>query len=131
MLNKKAQSGLEYLFLLGIFLVALVPIFVYSIDTVYLSIRTSQSQEAVQTIATAADNLYKLGGGKTSIFVTIPSNVNSSTIANKTINLRLNIGSGVGDAFAITEAIVNGTIPTSEGLKKITLEIVGNTVQIS
>ena len=131
MLNKKAQSGLEYLFLLGIFLVALVPIFVYSIDTVYISIRASQSQEAVQTIATAADNLYKLGGGKTTIFVTIPSNVNSSRVINKTINLRLNIGGSFGDALAITEANVNGSIPISEGLKKITLEVIGNTVQIT
>ncbi len=127
----KGQSGLEYLFLVGIFLVALTPIFVYSIDTTYLSIRTSQSKEAVQTIAATADNLYKLGGGKTTIFVTFPSGINSTTIANKTVNIRLNIAGGVGDASAVTEATVNGSLPTSEGLKKITLEVVGSTVQVS
>ena len=128
---KKAQSGLEYLFLLGVFLVALIPIFAYSIDTTYLSIRTSQSQQAVQEIASAADNLYKLGGGKTTIFVTLPSGINSSVVSNKTISLRLNIGTGIGDSIAITEAPVNGSLPATEGLKKITLEVVGNTIQIS
>lgn len=125
------QAGMEYLVLVGVFLTALVPIFLYSLDTTYLNIRTAQAKEASQTITSAADNLYKLGGGKTTIFVELPSGINSTTISNKTVIIRINVGTGVSSALAFTDANINGTLPTSDGLKKITVEVVGNTVQIS
>ncbi len=122
---------MEYLLLVGIFLAALVPIFIYSLDSTYASVRSSQAQEAVQSIATAADNLYKLGGGKTTIMVNIPAGTESIVIANKTIRLKVRIGGVLGDALAFTEANVNGSVSTKEELKKITLEVVRGTVQIS
>ncbi len=124
--KKKAQAGLEYIILLALLLAALVPIFIYSMDTSSVSIRTIQSREAVQRIANAADALYRLGGGKTTVYVYMPSGVESYSISQKIIKLTLRIGEGTGDIFARTEGDVSGTIVISEGYKNIPIRAFSN-----
>ena len=123
----KAQASMEYLLIVGILLVVLVPLFLFSLNSATTSIRFNEAKEAVETIATEADNLYKFGGGKQTIFVTIPSGVTSSKVNTNSVVLTLD----GGDSVAFTTAPLNGSIPTSEGYKQITLEVIVNTVQIS
>lgn len=127
----KSQAGLEYILIFAILLVALTPIFIYSLNISSTSMRATRSRAAVQTIATAADNLYKLGGGKTTITVNIPSGVESYLVENKTILLRLRIGDGYGDAFAVTDVNVTGELPITEGAHDIPVQMLSNgTIQI-
>lgn len=129
--TRKAQIGLEYIIIFAILLAALTPIFVYSINISSTSMRTMQSRTAVQTIATAANSLYKLGGGKTTITVNMPSGVDSYLVANRTIRLTLLIGDGYGDALALTDSNVTGTIPITEGVHNIPLQTLSDgTIQI-
>ena len=129
--TRKAQIGLEYILIFAILLAALTPIFIYSINISSTSMRTTQSRTAVQTIATAANNLYKLGGGKTTITVNMPSGVDSYLVANRTIRITLLIGDGYGDALALTDSNVTGTIPITEGVHNIPLQMLSDgTIQI-
>ena len=118
---------MEYLLIVGLLLVVLVPLFLLSLNSATTSIRFNEAEEAVEQIATTADNLYKFGGGKQTIFVTIPSGVNSSRVNTNSVVLTLD----GGDFVAFTTATLNGSVPTTEGYKQITLEVIGNTVQIS
>jgi hypothetical protein len=128
---RKSQAGLEYILIFAFLLAILTPIFIYAISISSISMRTTQSRTAVQTIATAANNLYKLGGGKTTIAVNIPSGVESYLVENKTIKLRLRIGDDYGDAFAVTDANVTGQIPITEGVHNIPVEMLSDgTIQI-
>lgn len=126
-----AQAGLEYILIFAILLAILTPIFIYSLNISSISMRTTQSRTAVWTIATAADNLYKLGGGKTTVTVNIPSGVESYLAENNTIKLRLRIDDSYGDIFAVTDANVTGEIPITEGAHNIPIQMLSDgTIQI-
>ncbi|MBI2076080.1 MAG: VCBS repeat-containing protein [Candidatus Aenigmarchaeota archaeon] len=111
----KAQAALEYMILLGVLLTFLAGIFAYSLQTSNISIRTSQAKEAVESIAEAADRLYKLGGGRTTVTINIPDSVQNSTLAGNAVRLRLSIGNDAGDAIAFTLANVTGVLPKQSG----------------
>ncbi len=126
MKSGKGQSGLEYMIILAILLAALTPIIIYSLDTLSLSIRTAYSKEAVQKIAAAADNLYMMGGGKTTVAISIPSGVQELLLQNRTIRMRLKIGGSYGDAIAVTKANITGSFPTAEGTAYVPLQMAQN-----
>jgi len=122
----KAQAGLEYLILAGILLMFFAAVFVYSMQTSTLSIRTTQARETVQTLAAAADRLYKMGGGKTTVTVTIPESVVNYTFSGNAIRLRIAIGSEFGDAIAFTDANVTGALSKRSGKYEIPIVISGS-----
>lgn len=127
---RRGQSGIEYMVLIGVLLAFLVPILIYATQTTTLSFRTSQSREAVQLIAQAADHVYGTGG-RTSVFVTIPSGVTSVSLVNKTVALTLKIDDSQGEAIATTFANLTGSVPTQAGRYKLVIELLANgTVQI-
>ena len=130
-MKSKAQAGLEYILIFAILLAALTPIFIYSLNTSSLSTRTTLSRTAVQKIATAADNLYKMGGGKITVGVNIPSGVLNATIGSNVIMMALRIGDSYGEAFAITKGNVTGEIPITEGTHNIPVQMLSyGTIQI-
>jgi len=122
----RGQAGLEYILILAILLGALIPVFMYAADTSELSIRTTQSREAVQRIAAAADRLYAMGGGKMEVDVYLPSGIEAFSLGNGTVKLTLRIGEGTGDAFELTRGNLTGVLPVTEGYKKITLVMLPN-----
>ena len=122
----KGQSGLEYIIIFAVLLAALTPIIIYSLGMYSVSIATAKSREVVQKIATEADNIYKIGGGKTVLALSIPPSVQSILIQNNTIRLRLKIGDGYGDAFAVTKANITGTFPIEEGTIYVPIQMVQN-----
>lgn len=111
----RGQAALEYMILLGVLMAFLGGIFAYSFQTSSVSIRTTQAREAVETIAAAADTLYKLGGGRTSVTVNIPAGVISQSLSGNAVRLRLEIGNDAGDAIAFTMANMTGAIPKQAG----------------
>jgi len=121
-----AQAGLEYILIFAILLAALIPIFIYSSDVSDTSIRTTQSQEAVQRIAAAADRLYAMGGGRMEVDVYLPSGIEAFSLSNGTVKLTLRVGQGTGDAFQPTKGNLTGVLPVTDGYKKITLVMLPN-----
>lgn len=124
----KGQAALEYMFLLGILLAFLGGVLVYSSQTSILSLRSTQSAEAVKVVANAADRIYKTGGGNITVTVDIPSGVANQSVANKGIKLTLKIGGSTGDAFASTSGNVTGNLPTEQGRYKIAVEMLSSGV---
>ncbi len=127
----KAQVALEYLFVAGIGIFVLIPIFYYALTYASESLSISQAQNTVDDIAKTADYAYSLGvGTNLKKTITIPNNVVNSSIANKTILLKIQTSSGLTDAVALTKATVNGSLPTKSGYYNIFFNSTEQGVQI-
>lgn len=107
----KSQISLEYLIVASIILFLIATVFYYSLRYSSESVIFSQAQDAVNTIANTADNIYSLGTGSTQrVLVFIPQNVVNSTIKDNVISLKLKLGTGESDVFAFTKAKVYGNL---------------------
>lgn len=88
---KKSQAASEYIVLIGILLVLLIPIFYYTLKTSNENIRANQANDAVISIAKAADTVYTLGpGNRKYTWVTIPSGAKMA-ISGNTILIKLSL----------------------------------------
>jgi uncharacterized protein (UPF0333 family) len=115
----KAQAAFEYMLVTMIVLALMIPVWIYS-NTVSSETSTELSLtyagNAVERLATTADLIYSQGeGAKAKVNVYIPSGVEGYNFTNNTINLIMRYGETLTDVFAYTRAMVNGTLPTSEG----------------
>ena len=91
-MGKKGQSSIEYVLIVGMILVALIPLFVYSINKVNSEIKIHQADDAVNTVANAANIVYSLGSGtKKFVQITIPGGVIYSTMNGTLVQLQLHI----------------------------------------
>lgn len=115
-MGNKAQAAFDYMMIAAFSLAMIIPIFYYAVTYSSDSITTAQAQDAVNTIAKTADNTYALGEGSLSrIQVNIPSGVQSASVANNTVLLRVRTTSGTSDIFAVTRSPISGTLPTKTG----------------
>jgi len=127
----KAQVALEYLIIVSLGIILIIPIFYYALTQSSESILISQAQDTVNSVAKTADYVDSLGSGSSSkIVAIIPSNVINSSIQNKTILLRIRTSSGDTDVIAFTKTNVNGTLPTASGYYAIFFNMTGQGVQI-
>ncbi len=117
------QAAMEYMFLMGLLFAILGAMLVYSSQTSLLSMRTTQAAESVQLVAAAADRIYKMGGGNTTVTIDVPAGVVGQNVSNKAVRLMMTIGNSTGEAFASTLANVTGSIPTAQGRYVMTVEM--------
>lgn len=131
----RAQVAFEYMMIVAILLAFLAPIWIYMSGVqsqTSSQLALSYAKNAVQKVADAADLVYSQGSSaKLRVSVYIPSGVEGSTILNHTVRLRVRTGPDVSDVFATSKAVVNGSLPTTSGNYWVTVEAVGNQVQIS
>lgn len=130
----KAQIAIEYLAIIGIVIAAISLMAAYIWQQNEISSRLQQANVAVNSIVTAADNLYAQGpGAKDQITVIFPSGYTSSlsSISDNRIVLKIYTPIGFTDVVGETKANVSGNLPAEEGLKVLTLETVNGYVNIS
>lgn len=98
------QAATEYIALVGVVLIVIIPILYYVNEQVVSNSRINQANDAVSILASAADSVYALGPGSVNyVWVTIPSGVKSFSIAGANQNvivLKLSIFGGVNDFTA-------------------------------
>ncbi len=130
----KGQSAVEYMMILGMVLLMLIPLAAYTWNQSDQATKSRQAEIAVGTIAAAADSLWAQGpGAKTTINVLFPNGYDStkSLLANRTIVLRFSSSAGDQDAVAITKANITGSLPSSSGYRQLILEAVGSAVNVT
>ena len=127
----KGQTALEYLIVASFVIAAIIPVFFYSLVYSSDSIRLSQAQDAVNSISKVADFVYSFGEGSSyTVLVTLPENIENSTVSKNVLSLKLKTSSGLSDVIAITKASLNGTLPKTSGVYKILLNMTGASVTI-
>ncbi|MBI2545680.1 hypothetical protein HYV81_00705 [Candidatus Woesearchaeota archaeon] len=126
-MGKRGQVSFEYIVIAGILLVITLPFFYYAFSESNTAIKLNQADDAVKSIARAADTVYSLGpGSKLFVVVSIPDGVQNTSITSKTVQLQLSIYGGVSDIYANTKANLTGSIPTARGTYKLSLEMLNS-----
>lgn len=132
----KSQAAFEYLLIFSIVIALVLILVVYSSQLTERNkeeIRVSNAIAAVNEIADAA-NIVNTQGKPSQITLTsvyIPEGVDSINITGKTILMKVRIASGITDIFAISKANLQGSISSTQGIKKIKIKAEYNYVNIT
>ena len=87
---KFAQAAIEYIILVGIILVFLIPVIQYSLNEANLNLKINQLENSVRRVAKAADAVYAIGPGATEIItITLPHGIESTEVGNNGVLLKL------------------------------------------
>ncbi len=123
MLGKRGQVGIEYVLIVGAILLITIPLFFYAFYETNKRVTLNQAEDAVNTIAKAADTVYSLGpGSRKYVWVSIPSGVVSSSVNSSEVLLTLMQMGSESDVYASTRAVLVGSVPAGKGTYKIAVE---------
>ncbi len=131
-MKKRAQIALEYVILVGLVLALLTPVFYFSFTTSVQTIKMNEASNLVKRIADTADTLYALGAGsQDTIEINVPGGVQSISLGNKEVLLKIKIFEGVSDISMNTKTNISGTLSTKSGTYHITLKNENNTIKVT
>jgi uncharacterized protein (UPF0333 family) len=129
------QTAMEYLIIVSIVLVFMIPIWTY-VATMQQQTNTeltlTYARNAANQIADAAKLVYSQGPpAKLRINVYIPYGVQNITITNNSISFGVIFNSKTADIYAFSTSNLNGSIPSGQGYYWIDVEAMDNLVQIT
>ncbi|UCD06990.1 MAG: hypothetical protein JSW41_04105 [Candidatus Aenigmatarchaeota archaeon] len=130
----KAQAAFEYLVIVSIVLVFMIPIWAYVTTTqrdTSTELTLTYAKNTANQIADASNLVYSQGPpAKVKINVYVPHGVNNITILNNSIRFEVMVDSKITDIFAFSTAQMNGTLSKKKGYYWIEVEAMDDTVQI-
>lgn len=136
--KKKSQTSVEIIVILGILLIIFLIIFVVNSDMSSLfSSRFSNDKikMSLDDIVLSSEMVYSQGrGAKTEIFISLPSNIYSSSIENNTLLYKtypLIDTESYHDIYRIVDFNITGSLPSSSGNYRMQLESFGGYVNVS
>lgn len=130
--NPKAQVAVEYLILVAFLLVVVGFMFSYALTNYQLNSDVATMKAAVDSLASAADQVYALGPGNIIyIEITLSATVQSYSLSNKTVSYFAVISGQSAEFYSQTKADLSGSLPTTSGRRIIKVEALSNTVSFS
>lgn len=134
-MRARGQAAFEYLVIVSLVLVFMIPIWSYVTGTqqnTNTELILTYAQNAANQIVDAANLVYSQGPpAKVRINVYIPYKVTNVSIINNTVKLEVVFNGEFSDIFAFSNARLNGSIPNKQGNYKIEVEATDNFVQIN
>ncbi len=119
----RAQVSIEYIFLVGIIILITVPLFFYGISEANNNVRINQADDAISTLANAADTVYSLGpGSRKYVWISIPSGVRYTSVNGSMLLIQLSIFGGSTDVEHYSKAALVGSIPSAKGTYRMSVE---------
>jgi hypothetical protein len=131
-----AQAAFEYMVIVAIVVAFIIPIWSYvgSVQTQSsIELSLSYAKNAAEKLVETADVVYSQGPpAKVKLKLYIPKYVEAAEIMNHTVIFRVRTLAGLTDVHPDAEstALLNGTLPTAEGTYWVSIEAVGDVVQI-
>jgi uncharacterized protein (UPF0333 family) len=121
--EKRGQAAIEYIILIGVLLVFLIPVVYYSLNQSSTQVRMSQLENAVKRLAKTADAMQGIGiGAHDVVVITLPQGVEEVEVGNYTINLKVSMAGGISDIGMPTKANITGSFPSTPGTYRILLQ---------
>ncbi len=133
-MHSKGQTSFEYMAIVAIVLVLLVPISAYVYQQSETSNRAKQAEIAVNSIAAAADALYSQGeSAKTTLNVNLPAGYlpKESYIKNGIVSITYTTPLGKQSIASHPRANITGGFSSGFGFKAFTLKVISGQVNIS
>ncbi|MBI4399211.1 class III signal peptide-containing protein [Candidatus Micrarchaeota archaeon] len=129
----KGQLSIEYIVIIGLVLIILMPIVYLSWQYSQSTSQTTQVQSSLNTIIEASNLVYSQGpGARTRVLIYFPNNVNSTRIQGREVNIQLLVPGGTTDVFGLANGNLTGNISTRSGQHVLRIEMLANaTVNIS
>ncbi|MDO8538147.1 MAG: hypothetical protein Q7S21_04635 [archaeon] len=123
--KQKGQVGIEYLTITAFLLLVAIILFVFGFVTFSETAKRNKADNAVKSLASAANQVYALGPGNIVFVETdFPEGIQSGSTFGQTIQLKLSSVSGTNDVFERTNtklSIVN--LPTLQGKHYFKIEM--------
>lgn len=117
-MESRGQVSLEYMTMLGLSLIifaAVLYVATFLISTSGMQVDVDTAYRAVQGIRESADFIYVHGHpSKIPAEINIPPNVESISIEDKVVRIRLFVGGSFTDVYAVTKANMTGAYAASE-----------------
>lgn len=123
--RRKAQSSVEFILILIVVLVVFLAII--QMNSKYMNNASKQYSNSLlkgslKELKTNIEDVYKQGeGARTSFEIILPENIQSTSIENNQVLVRLNDSGYIDDYFEIFDFKVAGSLPTSSGTHIVSL----------
>jgi len=115
---------MEYVLVLATLMLILGYVGYYVLSDLQRTLELTAAQDAVDSLAKAADTVYAMGPcSKTYVYVNIPNSAVGSSVSHKVIKLQVDTGGGVTDVLALTNGNVTGYLPYAGRGYKIPVEL--------
>ena len=132
MLNKKAQIATEYLIMVGLLLVVVGALAGYSILMYYETVSINQAKDALEDLKIAVNRMYALGEGNSIVVkIVLPKGVTETRVIGKGIYMTYTSFGSTSEQLVETDANVQGSIPTAEGVHYIEVRALDSNVSLS
>ena len=133
--QRSGQAATEYLIVIGISMLLLTPVIIIGNNAVSdLKYKTDSivAREAVDEITEIATIVYSQGApAKITKNIQFPSNIISAGISDNIIRIEMRYKSASNDVFSIVDFNVTGTLPTTSGNHKMSIEAISYGVNIT
>ncbi len=130
--EKKAQVSTEYLVLVGFLLVLITVLSSYALFSYSETNKTTQANNALIKLKNSAENIYAFGpGNKDVVKIFLPQGTTNSDVSGILISFDVNFAGGTETIYSYVDVNVSGTLPSTDGIHFIRLEVVGNQVVFS
>ncbi len=129
-LGEKGQVSTEYLVMTAFLLTVIAIIFAYALVTLSENVKVSRADAAVNTLASAANQVSGLGAGNTVyVNIDVPNDIYSGSASGYEIKYVVRVIGGYTDVWERTKnSIAYTALPTTSGLYVIKVEMVGGNV---
>lgn len=113
---KRGQAGIEYVILVGVLLVFLIPTIYYSLNEANRNVKFNQVENAVRRLAKAADSVHAIGPGSIEIItITLPDGVQDFSLDESEVSLQVSGFGGLSDVHYKTSVPLVGKLPLGKG----------------
>lgn len=123
MVLRKGQAGIEYVILIGVLLVFLIPAVYYSLNEANRSIKINQLENSLRRLVKAADSVHAIGPGSLQIItITLPDGIANASVNGTEIFMQVSMFGGVTDVHYSSHVNLTGVIPNTEGTYNMRVE---------
>lgn len=120
----RGQVSLEYLMIVGFFLVIIGAIFIYSYSTSSDAITLDKMDNALSAIKKGINQVYALGpGNQVKVDIDLPSGIVDQQLIGRSVAYVLQRPGGTTDLVVYTDAAVVGELPIIEGRHTIVIKM--------
>ncbi len=128
----RAQASFEYMTVVAIVLIIIMPLLAYFYIYTSSSVQISQAQESVRKVANAIEYVASGGPGtRTTVTIQIPSYTSDVFIGNKTVMIKLDVPTGATEVYETVDKPIIGYIKyIPGGVSNVKIINLGDYVQV-
>ena len=122
-MEKRGQASIEYIIMVGMLLLFLIPVVHYASIESVTQVKMSQIDSALERMYRSSEAMNALGPGSQEIItITLPPGIEEITIDKYAINFKVSMFAGTSDFGYVTAANVTGGLPTLPGTYHVLIQ---------